>query len=103
MGTLFGVLQFIVIVVVLIAVFSAQFKTAKIKAKAQTDRLQKRNTARAQARGGTHVDHDHIKSTELSDQKKLEQLKTLKEAGLLSQEEFNAAWQKVMKEAAAGM
>ena len=103
MGTLFGVLQFVVIVVVVIAVFSAQMKTAKIKAKAQADRLQKRNTARAKARGGTHVDHDHIKSTELSDQKKLEQLKTLKEAGLLSQEEFNASWQKVMKEASAGV
>lgn len=99
----FSVLEVVVIIAVVAVVFASQFKTAKIKAKAQADRLQKRNTARAKARGGTHVDHDHIKSTELSDKKKLEQLKTLKEAGLLSQEEFNTAWQKVMKEAAAGM
>lgn len=102
METLFGILQFVVIAVVVIGVFSAQRKTAKIKAKAQADRLQKRDAARAKTRGGSHVDHDHIKSTELSDKKKLEQLKTLKEAGLLTQEEFNAAWQKVMKEVSAG-
>ena len=98
-----GMIEIVLILAVVAVVFAAQMKTAKIKAKAQADRLQKRNTARAKARGGTHVDHDHIKSTELSDKKKLEQLKSLKEAGILSQEEFNAAWQKVMKEAAAGM
>lgn len=98
-----GMIEIVLILAVVAVVFAAQMKTAKIKAKAQADRIQKRNTVRAKARGGSHVDHDHIRSTELSDKKKLEQLKTLKEAGLLSQEEFNAAWQKVMKEAAAGM
>lgn len=98
-----GMIEIVLILAVVAVVFAAQMKTAKIKAKAQADRLQKRNTVRAKSRGGSHVDHDHIRSTELSDKKKLEQLKTLKEAGLLSQEEFNAAWQKVMEEAAAGM
>ena len=99
MRTLFGVIQFVIIAVILIVAFSAQMKTAKLKSKAHTQRLQKRNEARTKARGGTH----HIKSTELSDNRKLEQLKALKEAGLLTQEEFNAAWEKVMKKSAAGL
>lgn len=103
MRTLFGVIQLVIIAVVLVVAFSAQIKTAKLKSKAHTQRLQKRNEARAKARGGTHLGHDHIKSTELSDNRKLEQLKALKEAGLLTQEEFNAAWEKVMKKSAAGL
>lgn len=100
---MFGILQVIIFLAIIVGVFASQIKTAKIKSKAHTQRLQKRDEARAKARGGTHVDHDHIKSTELSDQRKLDQLKTLKEAGLLTQEEFNKAWQKVMKEAATGV
>lgn len=102
-GVIFGIVEFIVIAGVLIGVFAAQFKTAKRRSQAQADRLRSRDAARAKARGGTHVDHDHIKSTELSDNRKLEQLKALKEAGLLTQEEFNAAWAKVMKNATVGM
>ena len=98
-----GVIEVILIVAVVAVVFASQMKTAKLKAKAQADRLQKRNTARALARGGSGVGHDHIRSTELSDNRKLDQLKALKEAGLLTQEEFNEAWQKVMKKSAAGM
>ena len=67
MRTLFGVIQFVIIAVILIVAFSAQMKTAKLKSKAHTQRLQKRNEARTKARGGTHLGHDHIKSTELSD------------------------------------
>ncbi len=103
MRTSFGVIQFVIIAVILIVAFSAQMKTAKLKSKAHTQRIQKRNEARTKARGGTHLGHDHIKSTELSDNRKLEQLKALKEAGLLTQEEFNTAWEKVMKKSAAGL
>ena len=98
-----GIVQIVIIVAVLRLVFSSQKKAAKEKSAAHAQRLQARNEARAKARGGTGEGHDHITSTELTDQRKLEQLKTLKEAGLLTQEEFNQAWQKVMGNAARGV
>lgn len=41
--------------------------------------------------------HDHIRSTELSGNRKLDQLKALKEAGLLTQEEYDQRYQKILK------
>ena len=51
MRTSFGVIQFVIIAVILIVAFSAQMKTAKLKSKAHTQRIQKRNEARTKARG----------------------------------------------------
>lgn len=41
-------------------------------------------------------DHDHIRSTALSREKKLEQLNTLKDAGLLTGEEYAEKLKKVL-------
>lgn len=50
---------------------------------------------RAKHRVGEENDHNHICSTELSRDKKVEQLKTLREAGLLTDEEYAEKLKKV--------
>lgn len=52
---------------------------------------------RAEDRAKADGEHDHIPSTELGHSAKLDQLKALKEAGLLSEEEFQRKWQEQMK------
>ena len=42
-------------------------------------------------------DHDHIPSTALTPQERLEQLKTLKEAGLLTDEEYRNKREEILK------
>ena len=42
-------------------------------------------------------DHDHIPSTALTTQERLEQLKTLKEAGLLTDEEYRNKRKEILK------
>ena len=46
---------------------------------------------------GVTATHDHIQSTELPHSRKLEQLKVLKDAGLLTQEEYDQRYQKILK------
>lgn len=48
------------------------------------------------ARREAENDHDHIRSTALSRDKKLEQLNTLKDAGLLTGEEYAEKLKKVL-------
>ena len=43
-------------------------------------------------------DHDHIPSTALTPQERLEQLKTLKEAGLLTDEEYRNKREEILRE-----
>ena len=43
-------------------------------------------------------EHDHIRSVALSPQRKLEQLETLRDAGLLTDEEYRDKKRKIMKE-----
>ena len=45
----------------------------------------------------TREDHDHIPSTALTPQERLEQLKTLKEAGLLTDEEYRNKREEILK------
>ena len=42
-------------------------------------------------------EHDHIRSVALSPQRKLEQLETLRDAGLLTDEEYREKKRKIMK------
>ena len=43
-------------------------------------------------------DHDHIPSTALTTQERLEQLQTLKEAGLLTDEEYRSKREEILRE-----
>ena len=43
-------------------------------------------------------DHDHIPSTALTTQERLEQLQTLKEAGLLTDEEYRNKREEILRE-----
>ena len=46
----------------------------------------------------TREDHDHIPSTALTTQERLEQLQTLKEAGLLTDEEYRNKREEILRE-----
>lgn len=107
-----GLMQLVIIGGILGVVFAVQKKGKGSGQRQSAQRFQGSKTpqvgsqarphgeTRGGARGGTHVDHDHIRSTELPHDRKLEQLKALKEAGLLTQEEYDQSLRKLMSKTA---
>lgn len=95
-------LPFIFFLAIVGIVLTAQIKGAKRKAKGRSQRpqTQSRTTPSGMGRAAGPAKgegHDHIRSTELSHNRKLEQLKALKDAGLLTQEEYEQRQKKISR------
>lgn len=88
-------LAVVVMIIILAKLVEAGKKKQYEKKTAVFSHRRRTPPPRAKHRAGEENDHDHIRSTELSRDKKVEQLKTLREAGLLTDEEYAEKLKKV--------
>lgn len=85
----------VVVMIIILAKLVEAGKKKQYEKKTAVSSRRRTPPPRAKHRAGEENDHDHIRSTELSRDKKVEQLKTLREAGLLTDEEYAEKLKKV--------
>lgn len=85
----------VVVMIIILAKLVEAGKKKQYEKKTAVSSRRRTPPPRARHRAGEENDHDHIRSTELSRDKKVEQLKTLREAGLLTDEEYAEKLKKV--------